>query len=169
LSFHAHQVASVKEGKAGKDKEFGRVFQLGRIGGNFLIAFTCNSVRMDDKRLLLPAIHEHREIFGETALKQVGADRGYYKNKNIKEVEALLKNADGLQRTRSAKNRPGEQVAKALKDCRSGIKPLIKHARSFGLGKSKMKSDATTLASAYRSVMGFKLHQLMRHMAGGVA
>ena len=41
-----------------------------------LIAFTCNSVRMDDKRSLLPAIHEHREIFGETALKQVGADRG---------------------------------------------------------------------------------------------
>jgi IS5 family transposase len=168
LSFHVHQVACVKKGKAGKDKEFGRVFQLGRIGGNFLIAFTCNSVRMDDKRSLLPAVHEHREIFGDSALKEVGADKGYYKRKNIKEVEALLINADGLQRTVNAKNQPDKQIVKMLRDRRSGIEPLIKHAKSFGLGKSKMKSDTATLASGYRSVMGFNLHQLMRHMAGAV-
>lgn len=168
LSFHAREVACVKKGKAGKDKEFGRVFQLGRIGGNFLIAFSCSSVRMDDKRSLLPAVREHREIFGETTLKEVGADKGYYKHKNIKEVEALSINADGLQRTINAKHQPESQVVKALRDRRSGIEPLIKHAKSFGLGKSKMKSDATTLASGYRSVMGFNLHQMMRHMAGAI-
>jgi transposase, IS5 family len=168
LSFHAHQVACVKKGKAGKDKEFGRVFQLGRIGGNFLLAFTCNSVRMDDKHSLLPAVREHGKIFGETTLKEVGADKGYYKRKNIKGVEALSVNADGLQRTVNAKNQPDQQAAKALRDRRSGIEPLIKHAKSFGLGKSKMKTDATTLASGYRSVMGFNLHQMIRHMAGAM-
>ena len=47
---------------------------------------------------------------------------------------------------------------------RAGIEPLIQHAKSFGLGRSRMKSDATTLASGYRAVMGFNLHQLMRYM-----
>lgn len=169
LSFHAHQVACIKKGKAGKDKEFGRVFQLGRIGGNFLIAFACNSVRMSDKQSLLPAVHEHRMIFGNDTLKQVGTDKGYYKRKNIKEVEALGINADGLQRTANAKNQVDLELAKVLRDRRSGIEPLIKHAKSFGLGKSKMKSDSTTLASGYRSVMGFNLHQLMRHMSPEIA
>jgi IS5 family transposase len=166
LSFHSQQVACVKKGKAGKDKEFGRVFQLGRIGGNFLIAFACTSVRMDDKKSLLPAVHEHREIFGKDVLKEVGTDKGYYKRKNVREVEALSINADGLQRTINAKNQPDREIARVLRDRRSGIEPLIKHAKSFGLGKSKMKSDATTLASGYRSVMGFNLHQIMRHMDG---
>lgn len=169
LSFQAHDVACIKKGKAGKDKEFGRVFQLGRIGGNFLIAFACSSVRMDDKKSLLPAVHEHREVFGKEMLKQVGADKGYYKRRNIKEVEALTINADGLQRTVNAKNQVNREVVKTLRDRRSGIEPLIKHAKSFGLGKSRMKTDRATLASGYRSVMGFNLHQLARHMTGAAA
>lgn len=166
LSFHAHEVACVKKGKAGKDKEFGRVFQLGRIGGNFLIAFGCTSVRMDDKQSILPAVREHQEIFGKGTLQEVGTDKGYYKRKNVQEIESLSINADGLQRTINAKNQPDQEIAKVLRDRRSGIEPLIKHAKSFGLGKSKMKSDATTLSSGYRSVMGFNLHQMMRHIEG---
>lgn len=169
LSFHAHAVACIKKGKAGKDKEFGRVFQLGRIGGNFLIAFSCDSVRMNDKSSLMPAVREHGEIFGKGILKEVGADKGYYKRKNIKDVEALGINANGLQRTANAKSQVADrEVVKILRDRRSGIEPLIKHAKSFGLGKSKMKSDATTMASGYRSVLGFNLHQLMRHMTAAV-
>lgn len=56
------------------------------------------------------------------------------------------------------------EVTGPLKRRRVGIEPLIQHAKSFGLGKSRMKSDATTLASGYRAVTGFNLHQLIRHM-----
>jgi hypothetical protein len=35
LSFHAKQVACIKKGKVGKDKEFGLVFQLARYQGQF--------------------------------------------------------------------------------------------------------------------------------------
>jgi len=34
LSFHAKELACIKKGKLGKEYEFGRVFQLGRIKGN---------------------------------------------------------------------------------------------------------------------------------------
>jgi len=164
LSFQAKAVACIKKGKAGKPHEFGRVFQLGRIGGNFLVAFSCTSVRMEDKHSLLPAIHEHREIFGEETLRQIGTDKGYYSAKNIKAVEALSLDADGVQRPANVKERPPPDVTEALKRRRAGIEPLIQHAKSFGLGKSRMKSDTTTLAAGYRAVMGFNLHQLTRYM-----
>ncbi len=60
----------------GRPHEFGLVFQLRRIGGNFLIAFACTSVRMEDKQALSPAIDEHRTLFGENILQQIGTDKG---------------------------------------------------------------------------------------------
>lgn len=168
LSFHTEKVACIKKGKAGKDKEFGRVFQLGRIGGNFLIAFACTSVRMNDKQELIPAIEEHRKIFGADVLKSVGTDKGYYSAANVRKTEGLSINADGLQRPANIKSGPTTEIAIPLRDRRAGIEPLIGHAKTFGLGKSRMKSDDASLASGYRSVMGFNLHQLTRHMTGKV-
>ena len=55
---------------------------------------------------------------------------------------------------------------KELFNRRAGVEPLIGHAKRFGLGKSKMRSDEATLASGYRSVTGFNLHQLMRKLEG---
>ena len=39
---------------AGKDIEFGRVFQLGRIKGNFLYVLASTSLRMEDKQSFAP-------------------------------------------------------------------------------------------------------------------
>lgn len=164
LAFHAAAVVCIKKGKAGKPHEFGRVFQLGRLGGNFLIAFHCTSVRMEDKPSLLPAIAEHRALFGKSALRALGTDKGYYSAKNVRDIEALGIDTAGIQRPATVKARPPPEVAEALKRRRAGIEPLIQHAKSFGLGKSRMKSDDGTLASGYRAVMGFNLHQMMRHM-----
>lgn len=168
LSFNAEAVACIKKGKAGKPHEFGRVFQLGRIGGNFLMAFSCTSVRMEDKPSLLPAVHEHRKLFGDEALTEIGTDKGYYSARNIKAIKALAINADGVQRPTRVKDPPSPEITQPLKHRRAGIEPLIQHAKSFGLGKSRMKSDTTTLASGYRAVMGFNLHQLMRHMQAAI-
>lgn len=169
LAFHAEAVTCIKKGKAGKPHEFGRVFQLGRIGGNFLIPFPCTDVRMQDQHSLLPAIRAHRALFGEQRLKQVGTDKGYYSATNIKAIEALTINADGVQRPSRIKQRPPPEIIHALKRRRAGIEPLIQHAKSFGLGRSRMKSDQTALANGYRAVMGFNLHQLMRHMRSASA
>lgn len=164
LAFHVEAVACIRKGKLGKPHEFGRVFQLGRIGGNFLLAMPCTDVRMQDKDSLLPAVHEHRRLFGEDRLQQVGTDKGYYSARNIEAIQALTINADGVQRPGQVKRRPPPQVTEPLRRRRAGIEPLIQHAKSFGLGRSRMKSDETVLASGYRAVMGFNLHQLMRHL-----
>lgn len=79
------------------------------------------------------AIHEHRTLFGKDRLKQVGTDKGYYSAGNIRAIEALAINADGVQRPATIKQRPPSQITETLKRRRAGIEPLIQHAKAFGL------------------------------------
>jgi transposase, IS5 family len=169
LSFHSQEVACINKGKIGKENEFGRVFQLGRIGGNFLIAFTCSTLRMEDKKSLPQMLEEHQQIFGEGTLSSIASDKGYYSKKNIKAAEKLPVE-NGIQCPVNAKIKTGvhQEILLELKNRRAGIEPLICHAKNFGLRKSKMKSDKATLASGYRSILGFNLHQFMRHAGGKV-
>ena len=164
LSLKMRDVVCIIKGKIGKDKEFGRVFQLGRIGGNFLIPYLCTSLRMDDKECLPQIITEHCAVFSETQEVSVSTDKGYYSQSNINFVETMTGSADGVQRTANVKNQVEAPQKEELYNRRAGVEPLIGHAKKFGLGKSRMKSDEATLASGYRSVTGFNLHQLMRNL-----
>jgi IS5 family transposase len=163
LSFRYLEVACITKGKVGKDKEFGRVYQLGRIGGNFLIVLPSTSVRQDDKASLIPMVKEHQNIFGENVLDSLGADKGYFTKANVCALRGKVKNL-GIQCPGNVKIQ--DHIPQALKDRRAGIEPLIGHVKKFGLGKSKAKSDTVTLASGYRSVFAFNLHQLTRYLSG---
>ncbi len=169
LSFHAQAVACIRKGKIGKENEFGRVFQLGRVGGNFMVAYHCSNVHMKDKLSLEAAIEEHGEIFGKDILKSVGVDKGYYSHRNIKAVSAMGIDTQGIQRPANIKKQPCGEELHQLRNRRAAVEPLIGHVKDFGLRKSKMKSDKATLSSGYRSVMGFNLHQLKRYLANNIA
>lgn len=165
LSFHLLGVACISKGKVGKDREFGRVYQLGRIGGNFLMVLPATSIRQEDKQSLIPMLKEHQAVFGEGVLKSMGTDKGYFTKANIEEALKIVKEV-GIQIPGNVKlQRP---ISQELKDRRAGIEPLIGHAKRFGLAKSKAKSDTTTLASGYRSVLAFNLHQMTRYLSGKV-
>ena len=167
FSWKMREVVCVMKGKLGKDKEFGRVFQLGRIGGNFLVPYTCTSLRMMDKECLPQILQEHGAIFEQTPLESVSVttDKCYHSDYNVHFVEEMTGDADGVQRPVNIKNQVKDLRKKQeLYNRRAGIEPLIGHAKNFGLRKSRMKSDEATLASGYRSVTGFNLHQLMRHL-----
>ena len=69
LAFHAQAVTCIRKGKVGKENEFGRVFQLGRIKGNFLFVMASTSLRMDDKHSFVPMLAEHAALFGEGVLQ----------------------------------------------------------------------------------------------------
>ena len=161
LSFHIHQVACIKKGKAGKDKEFGRVFQLGRIAGNYFIALTCSSVRQEDKSSLLPMVSEHENIFGTEKLQSLSTDKGYYTKKNVLALRGKIEEL-GIQVPGNIKKPPNIDNPEKLHNRRAGIEPLIGHAKKFGLRRSRACSDETILASGYRAIMGFNLHQLKR-------
>jgi IS5 family transposase len=171
LSCHAQAVSCFNKGKAAHGLEFGRAFQLGRIGGNFLVVGACTSIRMEDKASIRPMIETHQGLFGQGVLQSCGTDKGYYSQANHDHLCAVtgLKEC-GLQQPGLAMGsltaREAEVRAR-LADRRAGIEPLIGHAKQGGqLGQSRMKPDDTTLAAGYSAIGGFNLRQLLRHLLG---
>jgi IS5 family transposase len=171
LSFHAQAVRCFNKGKAAHGLEFGRAFQLGRIGGNFLVVGACTSIRMEDKASVRPMIEEHQDLFGAGILTSSGMDKGYYSDVNRKYLQSLggLKEfclqQPGLD-TSTLSERAAATYTR-LVDRRAGIEPLIGHAKQGGqLGQSRMKTDETTLAAGYGAIGGFNLRQLIRHLLG---
>jgi len=171
LAFHCGAVACIRKGKVGKDNEFGRVFQVGRIGGNFLLVGACTSLRMEDPASLQPMIATHQHLFGEGTLQSCGTDKSYYSAVNRQYLQAL----PGLEEV--CLQQPGFDPATLseseratftrLSTRRAGIEPLIGHTKQGGqLGHSRMKSDETTLAAGYAAIGGFNLRQLSRHQLG---
>ena len=171
LSFHAQAVSCFNKGKAAKGLEFGRTFQLGRIGGNFLLVAACTSIRMEDKAAVRPMIEVHQDLFGAGRLTSSGMDKGYYSGANRKYLQSL----EGLKEfclqqpglNPSTLSESDAETYTRLVDRRAGIEPLIGHAKQGGqLGQSCMKTDDTTLAAGYSAIGGFNLRQLLRHLLG---
>src|SRR5918999_3477272 len=164
-------VSCFNKGKLAKGLQFGRAFQLGRIEGNFLLAGWCSSIRMEDKTSLRPMIVEHQHLFGKGILKSLGTDKGYYSEANrgylrgLEGLEEFCIPQPGLDPEHQSPDATAIQAR--LLDRRSGIEPLIGHAKQGGqLGKSRMKKDESTLAAGYASIGGFNLRQLVRHLLG---
>ncbi len=163
LAFYLKHVGYLKKGKIGEGKKFGRIFQLGRTGGNFLVAMTMNlsNIYQEDKTSLLPFVRQYQETFGEDILKSLATDKGYWYKKTVDTMKKEIAEV-GVQSPGNVKAK--NDIDQELKNRRAAIEPLIGHAKRFGLGKSRAKSDITTLTSGYRAVLGFNLHQLMRHL-----
>jgi IS5 family transposase len=171
LAFHCAAVACIRKGKVGKENEFGRVFQVGRIGGNFLLVGACTSLRMEDATSLQPMIATHQHLFGEGTLRSCGTDKSYYSAANRKYLRALPGlEEEGLQQPGLDFNTLAESeraLRQRLANRRAGIEPLLGHTKQGGqLGHSRMKADATTLAAGYAAIGGFNLRQLSRHQRG---
>lgn len=133
LSFHSKEIACIKKGKLGKEFEFGRAFQLGRLRGNFIFVVPSTSIEMNDKICFPQLIQEHIDLYGEGTLKSLAVDIGYWSQKNAKVLENLNLNTAGLARP-STVRQPKEKL-KLIEDLhnrRSGIEPLIGHAKKGG-------------------------------------
>lgn len=166
LAFHLDEVSCFSKGKMHKKHEFGRAYQIGRVGGNFLFVASCTSVQMDDKKALKSVIDEHENLFGSKKIESLGTDKGYYSNKNIKYAVKKGIRKVGIQAPVSVKNNIVQLTPEDQEDLynrRSGIEPLIGHVKQGGqLGRSRMKSDETIKASGYASVLGFNLRQMIK-------
>lgn len=166
LSFHLDEVACFNKKKEHKKYEFGRAFQLVRLPGNVLFVAKSSTVRMDDKKSLLPVVDEYETFFGTEQLHSVATDKGYYGANNLKGLSKRKVAKIGVQIPANAKNTTSpltEKEAQTLNNRRAGIEPLIGHAKQGGqLGRSRMKNDQNIEASGYAAVLGFNLRQTMR-------
>lgn len=165
LAFHAQEISCFNKNKPDRRLQFGRNFQLGRLGGNFLIVGACETVRQEDKASVKPILALHQNLFGETVLESATADKGYYAKKNQQAFKEAGVKEIGLQKPRQKNTIEVEIVSEALVNRRAGIEPLIGHAKQKGqLGKSRMKYDETTKAAGYTAILGFNGRQLIRNL-----
>lgn len=164
LCFHLKDISCFK--KKGKETQFGRSHQLGRLKGNFMVIGNSDRVRMEDHRSLSGMLDLHQSLFGQDALTSFAADRGYasQNNKNIL-IQRGVQDI-GLQIKSSKHSHPPPERNQHIKlqNRRAGIEPLVGHLkRGWQMGKTRLKTDRTGLSSAYASVLGFNLRQLMRN------
>ncbi|HAU1599275.1 TPA: transposase [Legionella pneumophila] len=172
-SLHAYEVACFNKGKLHKGLEFGRAFQLGRIGGNFLFVGECTSTHMPDAPSLPAMVRLHQRLYGEDTLASIATDKGYYSRDNEKMLEKAGVQDIYLPRPERVLDAPPEKTTgdtrALLHNRRAGIEPLIAHTKQGGqLGRSRMKSDEATKSAGYAAVFGFNLRQLMRYITGEV-
>ena len=170
-SLHAYEVGCFNKGKLNKGLQFGRAYQLGRIGGNFLFVGECTSTYMPDAQSLQAVVNTHEQLFGKGLLASVATDKGYYALNNEQlliekgVLEIQLPRPDRL--LNAARETTPWPIRQLLHNRRAGIEPLIGHTKHGGqLGRSRMKSDETTKSAGYASVFGFNLRQLTRYLAG---
>ena len=170
LSFHLDQASCFNKGKI-KGLQFGRAFQIGRIGGNFLIVGKNTSIRMDDKASLKPMFETHQELFGKNKKISLALDKGYFSMRNKQFLEKETGSSIGLQKPgiQTAMTEEEQNNLTILSNRRAGIEPLIGHAKQGGqLGKSRMKYDRTTESAGYAAILGFNGRQLIRYLKGAV-
>ena len=172
-SLHAYEVGCFNKGKLTRGLQFGRAFQLGRIGGNFLIVGHCSSVYMPDPTSLPSILALHQDLFKSGTLTSIATDKGYYAQSNeqlllqmkVKDIQLPRAN----RKLKASKETTPWSVRRLLHNRRAGIEPLIGHLKHGGqMGRSRMKSDETTKSAGYASVFGFNLRQLSRNLAGEV-
>lgn len=171
FSMHRNQVDVFNKQKEHKTCEFGRQFQIGRIGGNFVWSVPNSSIRMADAESFKPMVRGHLNTF-QKPIVSAGADKGYYSKDNERFLLDLQVHEVALQRQNRKYNDPPdnplppERYAE-LVNRRSGIEGVIGHLkRRFQMGRSRMKSDRTTESSGYCSMLGFNLSQLTRFLTG---
>ena len=173
LSLHAYDVGCFNKNKLNRGLEYGRAYQLGRIGGNFLFVGRCDSVYMPDAQSLPVMLNTHEQLFGEGLLQSVATDKGYYSLINEQTLIHMGVPDIHLPRPERVLNAAPEttpwSIRQLLHNRRAGIEPLIGHTKQGGqMGRSRMKSDKTTMSAGYTAVLAFNLRQLARYLAGEV-
>ena len=173
MSLHAYEVACFNKGKLNKGLQFGRAYQLGRIGNNFVVVGECTSTRMPDASSLPAMVTLHQRLFGPGTLQSIATDKGYYAYENERRLERAGVKDIYLPRPNRTLDAPLAKtpgpIRQLLHDRRAGIEPVIGHIKQNGqMGKSRMKSDETTKSAGYCAVLGFNLRQLTRCVAGEV-
>jgi len=144
LQLHAYEVGCFNYGKLNKGVQFGRVYQLGRTGGNFLFVGECTSTYMPDAQSLPLMLNTHEHLFGKGLLASVATDKGYYSLSN----EQLLIEKGVLE---IQLPRPDRTLNAARETTPWPIRQLLHHRRT-----------------GYAAVFGFNLRQLTRYLSGEV-
>lgn len=162
LSFHLENVTSIQKGKEHKKYEFGEVWQIGRLDGNFCFGiFNVNDLKYNDSTAAKDII-EKVVIKIKSDLESIAADRSYWSDDNINSVDSLGISEQAIHPKGNKEWRVSDSnLVETFINRRAGIEPIIGHLKKLGLGKSRMKTDIGTRAEGARSFIAFNIKKII--------
>jgi IS5 family transposase len=136
----------IREGKAGKPTEFGKMVKLQEAENQIVIAYEVYDERPSDSDLLIAAIETHEAKLGCTP-RLVAADAGFYSAKNDAAAKAMgVKRVCIPNRSTKSAERKREQKKRWFRNgqkWRTGSEGRISVVkRRHGLNRSRYKGDA---------------------------
>ncbi len=165
LSLHAEEVKCISKGKAGTPHEFGRKFFIGRLPGNYAIAFSDEVFALEDAYSLERGLEDFKDVF-DSFPQSISGDQGFWSRPNLKackerDIKEVGINPRGHKNWKIPENKIIE-----IQSRRSKVEPVIGHLKRRGLGKSKMRSDKMTKLAGQRSALSLNLSRLARDLSG---
>lgn len=146
LSIFEPSTEVIRQGKAGKPNEFGKMVKLQEAENQIVIDYEVYEQRPNDSDLLIPSIEAHEEKLGRTP-RLVAADAGFYsaqneaaaKDKGVKRVCVPNRSTKSAERKREQKKRWFRQGQQWRTGCAGRIS-VVK--RRHGLNRSRYQGDA---------------------------
>jgi hypothetical protein len=128
------------------------------------MAFTGESCDLEDANSMDVALKDYLKIFDQLP-DSVAGDQGFWSRPNLKtckEIEEIGITPKGHKNWKVPEDKTEEMMTR-----RSKVEPIIGHLKKRGMGKSKMKSDATTKLKGQLSALSLNLVRLARDLRGG--
>jgi len=162
LTFNFENITTIQKGKEHKKYEFGEVWQIGRLDGNFCFGmFNDKDLKYKDSTAI-EDILEKIVLNIDTIPTTIAADRGYWSECNINAVDSLGISQQGLHpKGKQSWRVTDPDLVEKLINRRAGIEPIIGHLKRLGLGKSRMRTDRGTRAEGARSFIAFNIRKIL--------
>lgn len=154
---------AIPKGKIGKSVEFGRKWIVNCYRGGYMLVMAPENPKISDQRCVVESLSLHSTVF-DTMPKTYGTDRGMWSAENLELCLSAGVEKIAIQPKGKTSALISRRDLRQLANRRAGIEPRIGHLKTRGLGRSRMKSDAGDLISAYRSALSWNLSLLMRDL-----
>jgi IS5 family transposase len=164
LSLGRDMVTCIRKGKAGKLNEFGRIWFVAKIKGNYTFGFSPkDEVRQSDSESFDISLEQFNEIFS-TSPDSVSADQGFWSDNNIASCILSEVKEIGIHPRGNLNWLVNDEEVERLTNRRASVEGAIGNLKKRGMGKSKMKSDEATFLEGQRSFLSMNLSRFTKDL-----
>jgi hypothetical protein len=164
LSLGRDMVTCIRKGKIGKLNEFGRMWFVAKLQGNYAFGFSPKEdVRLHDAEAFDAGLRQFKDIFN-CPPSSVTGDQGFWSESNIAACFANEVEEIGIHPRGNMNWLVNDEDIARLRNRRASTEGIIGHAKMRGMGKSKMKSDEGTHLEGQRAILSLNLSRFTKDL-----
>jgi IS5 family transposase len=165
ISFFQPFVRPIVKGKLRAACEFGKKLEISEVENNIISDWKIHAGNPNDADILIAAADRHKERFGRDP-SMIATDRGYWSEKNEKELKSRTRKVSIPIRGNKSKRRLRTEKSawfRELQNWRAGGEAKISQLkRVFGMNRSKAKTEKGFDNSIGWGIVGCNLKTIAR-------